>query len=1321
MKNTMKIKSLLSFFVPAALMALSVASCSDYDNGYTESAIKFQEAFKETFGDIDPEQDWNMAERATVTVNTGRESNIKIYALSGDSYSIVGNYQGVIGQRELGVDVIEGTRSLLVTDGRTAQKCTPGDKVDFNSMSTRTVHEGTTSIGNNQSITVTKMWSDINNLGDGVNHPAYRTSTNEEITGMLRTIPQGENNLSKDGVHNDFTYLSTGSFIIYPFYWYTASRNIIGLYYIDDYGVEQRIPIITPNDVGGSTELWYKEGSQTDTNSDTPMKTDGWTRSGENSGVGEFKAQTNSQNTEYDDDSGVNAKDGNAFLEVWTNWDKSLGTQSFSKTFTNFEANAEYRVEVKARLVDQEAGKGTISSNDNVALKANGVSVNMTYQSTCVKTTKTSNGNTWGMAYPNMGGQNKMWVICKADGNGNIKVSLDLINVQANWFSFKDLVFHKLNNNSLREEEARGHEYFSTDGGVRGQGILVEIPEGKTFGMYLEKTDVTGHYIIHSEGKLNERNEGLVGSWNAQTGSYQFPSCYTSTFRVGDQMFIGFEDWPGAHSGDYDLNDMVFTFYGNQPVIIDEEPTNTWMLACEDLGGTFDTDYNDVIFKVKHVSGESTATVTPIAAGGTLASYIFYVPRSGSEQCLGEIHQLFGFQPAESGKYEAHNVVIGEMYEEDSEGTSCTITVPEDWSMAYYSTDTYGLPQQGGADAGWQNMGGFEIRTLPKGTPAISNAEANWSNITALSSGASRIPAPDLGEAPYIICIPYSYVELNKPSKGQKTETFWAWPGEYVHIESCYQDFPKWVSDHRYYGEWYKNRQERASTVHERTVVTSNGNPVLLPSQLGHTLETINVVKNSGPDSKGSYYYDVNNYADLYANLTGQISGVALHYYYLDGSEEKPLEQYHHLYNEGDRTIVVRQDATGTHDAGRTQFTLHISAAQTTGTQDPPLGTQGQTESTYLWNDGNNHEYNLHSGEVMTIRPYINDGRATNAITMSFNDGGTGSTYTASSNTDLKNGNVVITGGTTAGTATLTLHYPGDATFKAKDITITVNIAPKADAEFKTRGQYATGSNQQIWDWGTGGYTFTSLSTGDKIKIETSLPNDATGEITARLDEKNGSTGSILSVATEDGKKVFYFTAGGTRGTEVYIRISYAGDSKYNPANTNVRIKTVSAARVVRFTYWDNATWALTHGGNGNLQLQTSNDGNVYQMWRLEPHGNDGQHDLYALFNLGARKYLRIQSANDGHGVFESNFDNGNTPIYLFEIVDNNDKHNCLRVREFCRNGVGKYMGIEQAPQENLSVFLDKEYYNQWIPWQINDVYPSNISNAAKLRRVNKK
>ena len=135
-----------------------------------------------------------------------------------------------------------------------------------------------------------------------------------------------------------------------------------------------------------------------------------------------------------------------------------------------------------------------------------------------------------------------------------------------------------------------------------------------------------------------------------------------STFYVGDQMFLGFEDWPNTTDvwggSDFDLNDVVFAFDGCQPTIINEEP-DKWLLACEDLGGSFDIDYNDVVFSVEHISGQNKAKLTPLAAGGTLASYIYFqdpLSTTGNRNKLfGEIHQLFGAEPVKSGEFEIVN------------------------------------------------------------------------------------------------------------------------------------------------------------------------------------------------------------------------------------------------------------------------------------------------------------------------------------------------------------------------------------------------------------------------------------------------------------------------------------------------------------------------------------------------------------------------------------------------------------------------------------------------------------------------------------------
>lgn len=59
MAKTLKITA--AFIASAVMAALPLAtSCTDYDNGFDEAAIRYNQNFRELFGDIDPNQDWNL-------------------------------------------------------------------------------------------------------------------------------------------------------------------------------------------------------------------------------------------------------------------------------------------------------------------------------------------------------------------------------------------------------------------------------------------------------------------------------------------------------------------------------------------------------------------------------------------------------------------------------------------------------------------------------------------------------------------------------------------------------------------------------------------------------------------------------------------------------------------------------------------------------------------------------------------------------------------------------------------------------------------------------------------------------------------------------------------------------------------------------------------------------------------------------------------------------------------------------------------------------------------------------------------------------------
>lgn len=1007
MKNTMKIKSLLSFFVPAAMMSLAVAGCSDYDNGYSEQAIKFAQDFRKTFGDIDPEQDWNLAERGTVTVSTMKESEVKIYAKMGDEYAIVGDYEGVKGTRMLGFDMVEGTKEIVVTDGATAQKTVPGGVVTFGG--TRTVRPD----GTYGDVTITKLTGDVEINGE--TFPQYRTYTNDEVQGMLATVPQGQNNIAK--VTSDFTYVSTGSFIIYPFYWYTGSENTLGVYYTDANGNYHEVDIYEskgsrwnwsdPNNTG---ELWYSMGETSVVTDDFESKPQGervddvnaggWTITeiDNTSNFYGFKVLTDS-NGDQNDASGIVAP----FMEIWRNPAESvhIGTITLEKDFT-VSKNVECIVEVSARLRNQMQSS---IGNGQLIFSANGASVDITASDNNTQGVY----NNQGLLYTNQNGTNKVFVKCTSDSDGKIKAKFELKGVDANWFSFKDLKITSYNKNVETPSldaintptgnlEFPGVNPLPYNGGsddvyaafYKGQGIRVDIPAGTKFGMYIKKIDGETPYTIYSEGTKNENNPGLVGN----NGEYS--SHYASTFYVGDKMFIGFEDWPGSTGGDYDLNDLVLAFSGAKPTIINEDPTATvWLVACEDLGGSFDIDYNDVVFSVEHVSGKPKAKLTPLAAGGTLASYIYFQDPwdSKRDKCFGEIHQLFGATKVNSGEFS----IINAKSRYEKTAAPIEFEVAEDWTMAYYATgDGSGSAYtRNGKDV---NMGGFEVRTLKSGSDAPYTLPIN----SDAFSGASKIQPSVRNEGdnvPYILCIPYSYIRYNYPEAGKKADYVWAWPVEYMTIcdengAGPYPDFAGWVQDHTQNTDWYKNKNNDQSSATVEDLILSTG---------AMTQEEINANGGGGTTqkqtlnlgNKGDITVKPGTKVDLYAYLTNYVEGTYTFTYSGEmgnGTITNPASWT--PYNEGRRTITVTREADDTYEEATTSFTFIVTSdkgtliTQLSGTTTENIwSTQSYKVPASVFNGATSIVITF-EGSGYTY--FINDGRLWTA----YEENGTASTYT---------------------------------------------------------------------------------------------------------------------------------------------------------------------------------------------------------------------------------------------------------------------------------------------------------------------------------------
>ena len=909
MKNTMKIKSLLSFFVPAALMSLVVASCSDYDNGFTESAIKFTEEFRKAYGDIDPEQDWNLADRATVTVTTMKESEVKIYALQGNEYVIVGDYEGITGTRVLGIDLIEGTTRLIVTDGVTAVQTEPGGTAIFGE--TRAIYWDPNDT-NHDGVKVTKIEGTVNI--NGKTYPQYKEITKTGVDAMQAVIPeigsrQEHSNLWR--VTHDFSYVSNGEFIIYPYFWDTSSSNTIGVYYTDASGQYHEVDIY--QNKGEGIEVSGEEMVSANLNQ---ARLDGEVQY---SGHISKRFYTNGGlQAEYFQDYAALIYIPPYGIQLY-----NLGLPNDISDYTKLVVNAElkngtpnYRVMFYARnndgTISQDGAitKVITTSNQDVEIDLTASEFNTFPKQNCeIRIAGANAQNSEGVTVMDMEG-------CRGD------------------IQFKKVTLVKPSTNYSQFNGQDCNDIITGGKVGRGQGIVVSIPAGTRFGMYLKKHDsVVGDCTFYSESSKNtdvtKHGRGIIDD-GYNTVNWDDPNSkpsYASSFFVGEDMFLGFEDWPNNTAvwggGDFDLNDIVLAFDGTPPTIINEE-ANKWLLVCEDLGGSFDTDYNDVIFRVEHVSGQTTAKVTAMAAGGTLASYIVFndptSPSATKDLVIGEIHQMFNVERQPSGSYSPINV-INSRYEKT--GNTVTIPVDENWTIAYnVDAKNYTVTNLNaiGNDYG-VNMGGFCIVTLASGEEV--SASPNIWELMGKDKKMSVIAAPGKGEAPYIICLPYTYTNDGYVGGVLKRNTYvWAWPKELCTIcsatygnaeyngynDGAYNDFQYWVGSYESHKDWYKNKTNDMTV--EELMLSSQGtnSNVPQPSQLGN--------KGSMEIHRG----EVPNFAGNLENANLSTGAIT---YRLDSSDGA-IWQGGSLWNGGNRTIYVTQAADANYDAGSTSFTLTV-------------------------------------------------------------------------------------------------------------------------------------------------------------------------------------------------------------------------------------------------------------------------------------------------------------------------------------------------------------------------------------------------------------
>lgn len=803
----MNVKRFLPILLSVSTSAIVLSGCSDFDNDFSAAEIQYKENFAKAFGKIDPEQDWNLATRAAVTVTTISPTDVKIYAKKGDKYQIVGDYAKVEGTQTLGFDVQKGISDILVTNGETSFFTKIGESVNF--LGTRSVHT------NSPTVTVASEYKDFDF--------SY-------VTAVTDLLEENKNNLEK--VTQNFSYVSTGPFTIYPIYWYTGSVHTMGVYYKDAEGNYQTIPVY---DTKVGDELAKK------TMVPGPECTD------------QLIPWVGAVGKDHPNPTISKIEDGkmwyDAELECHDSYYKigdlcAGGTHTISKITETYSGSgvfdyyynlepSQYSVEFCSWNGASATVGGTCEHGYEIT-SVNGSEVK--HQATMAKCTH-DNSHEWAVNDVCAAGH-KITKLNKeswessfhryyngyAEYTGNLKPVVGATCEEGHTIDHVDPFTNKGYHSSTYnyDYKATHGQIAFTDGTTVGsKGITINLPIGTQFGFYLDVYDNptydadkmtftdygTFEHTVYSQAEVNEEFVGkttMTGKepykgtyWTGKNadGSYVFGSTFNCTINSKEVKYVCFEDWTLAGP---DLQDLVFVIDGDTPPVVVDEDAEKWVICAEDLGNTFDLDYNDVVVAVSHTSGKEKATIAPLAAGGTLASYVYF-----GSKCLGEIHEILGASNTTSGKYSPINV-NGTI--EVSAPIEYEVDVATTWSLA--SSSIY-ESKNDWTYSGDATMGGFTVKVVPAGEASTEqNATKNGQVIQNNYSKGNQ-------DVPYVICVPQQWERSD--AKG-----WFRWSNETTPISplagysaSGYNTtghtFADWVSDHTK-NDWFMYPDENNTT-----------------------------------------------------------------------------------------------------------------------------------------------------------------------------------------------------------------------------------------------------------------------------------------------------------------------------------------------------------------------------------------------------------------------------------------------------------------------------------------------------------------------------
>ena len=226
-------------------------------------------------------------------------------------------------------------------------------------------------------------------------------------------------------------------------------------------------------------------------------------------------------------------------------------------------------------------------------------------------------------------------------------------------------------------------------------------------------------------------------------GKSYFAYKHVSESGSGYTYFMFDDPNDNGDVGDRDFNDLVI--YCPQFFTPISTEAVGWTVACEDLGGTFDYDFNDIVFQVYHVSGQKKVNIVPVAAGGTLPAKLYFHRNRKDWPISYEWHEHFG---ETRGTYSSSTMINtcygGADYERN------VYPIQLELSNGNFSMDQYAT----------------EFEAAGRFTVKVERADGTISSINA----------PSQDKEPQVLILPVG----------------WRWPKELVRINTSYPTFGTW-------------------------------------------------------------------------------------------------------------------------------------------------------------------------------------------------------------------------------------------------------------------------------------------------------------------------------------------------------------------------------------------------------------------------------------------------------------------------------------------------------------------------------------------------